>query len=324
MRRPPSCLWALLAVLAAPPAQADETRWSFSFILGAHVTEMKDLNQGLYNSPFEGSAQVLIREGGNNTGGDGEVIDQNETEIMDYRFGNPLPDDRAATLAGVEFAWHPNDRHAFFIGISTWERTSINITTGNLPLQQYFINNVVNSRRSGTVSFTEYNLGWRYNFFRRPKFRLYSALSVHEIFDIDYKERWVFLFADSPIEDLVGVRRDMVMEAQTASLFMGGVGLGAEWFLRDWISLGFEGSYLISQDDFTLRHIKQRDDFISGDEIFRNGMPFRQMSDGTLGYLRKDARPEDLEDPDTRESFYEAMKLNFDGWRLLFRVNFYY
>ncbi|HHH36641.1 MAG TPA: hypothetical protein ENK48_07420 [Gammaproteobacteria bacterium] len=323
-RRAIACLVFLALGLVQSQAGAQETRWSFSVVLGAHGTNMDDLDQGLYNAPLEGSAQILIREGGNNTGGEGEVIDQNETEIRNFRFDNPLNADNAATIAGVEFAWHPNERHAFFFGVSSWERTSIEVHTGNLPLQQFFINNVVNSERTGTISFTEYTLGWRYNFFRRPRFRLYSSLSIHEMFDIDYKEEWVFLFVNTPIEDLVGVRRDMVMEAQTASLFMGGVGLGGEWFLRDWLSLGLEASYLLSEGDFTLRDVKQRDDFVDNDLVFRDGMPYRRMSDGRLGYLRSDVPPEALENADTRESFYNKIRLNFDGWRFLFRVSLYY
>ncbi len=304
------CLGLLMALM--PLAQADESRWSFTFLLGAHVTDMSDLDDGLYNAPLMGNAQILIREGGNNT------------EIQDFRFDNPLHADKAATLAGVEFAWHPNERHAFFFGVSSWERTSIDVTTGNLPLQQFFINNVVNSERRSTISFTEYTMGWRYNFFRRPKFRFYSSLSVHEMFDIDYKEDWVFLFVSSPIEDIVGVRRDMVVRAQTSSLFMGGLGVGGEWFLRDWLSLGLEGSYLISESDFTLRDIKERNDFNDNDLVFRNGMPYRELSDGRLGYLRSGVTPKDLEDPATRESHYKKIKLNFDGWRVLFRVSLYY
>ncbi len=271
--------------LAEGGAFGNDTRWSFSFILGAHVSKTDDLNNGLNNSPLIGDAVILIREGGDGSGAPGEDTDVNETAELPFRFNNPLPDDQAATLAGVEFAWHPNDRHAFYIGVNAWERTAINKTTGNLPLQQFFVNNVVDGKRTGTLSFTEYQIGWRYSFVRKPKYRVYSSLSIHEVFDIDYQEKWVFLFVESPIEDLVGVRRDMFMDSQTASLFMGGIGLGAEWFIRDWLSLGFEGKYMITESDFTLGDIKERDDFVDGDQINRDGLPYRRMSNGRLGYL---------------------------------------
>jgi len=318
------CLLASGASLAEGGAFGDETRWNFSLLLGAHIAETKDLTDGLYKSPFVGDAVILVREGGAGAGVDGEDIDQNETAEEPFRFDIPLPDDQAATLAGFEFSWHPNDRHAFFFGINSWERTAVNEVTGNLPLQQFFVNNVVNGKRTGTLSFTEYQLGWRYSFVRKPKYRIYSSLSIHEVFDIDYQERWVFLFVDSPIEDLIGVRRDIFMESQTAALFMGGIGFGGEWFIRDWLSLGFEGKYMLSEREFTLRDIRVRNDFVSGDQINRSGMPFRRMSDGRLGYLVPDATAEDVGDPDTREDFYRNIKLNLDGWRLLFRVNLYY
>ncbi len=311
-------------VLAEGGTFGDETRWSFSLLLGVHASATDDLNKGLYRSPFLGDAVILVREGGTGTGADGEDIDQNETADEPFIFENRLPDEQAATLAGFEFAWHPSDRHAFFFGINSWERTAINEVAGNLPLQQFFINNIVEGKRTGTLSFTEYQLGWRYSFLRKPRYRVYSSLSIHEVFDIDYQERWVFLFADSPIEDLIGVRRDIFMEAQTASLFMGGIGFGGEWFIRDWLSLGFEGKYMIGESDFTLRDVRERNDFVSGDQITRSGMPFRRMSDGRLGYLVEDATADDVEDPDTREDFYRTIRLSLDGWRLLFRVNLYY
>lgn len=320
-----SLILCLAASLIRPAAADTEyPRWSFSVLLGAHATEMRDLNQGLFKSPVQGNAIILTCDAAVQSCGSAEGADQNETEVIDFRFDNPLPDDKVATLAGIEFAWHPNERHALFIGINSWERTSIQQRTGNLPLQQFNVSNIVKNSRIATISFTEYKIGWRYNFFRKKKWRLYSSLSLHEVFDIDYRERWVFLFVDSPIQDLIGVRRDMVMTAQTSSLFMGGAGLGAEWFLKDWLSVGVEGSYLITEDNFTLRDIKSRDDFLPNDNISRNGLPYRKLSDSTLGYQLNSATPSDVENPATRKNFYRRMKLNFDGWRLVFRVNFYY
>ena len=323
-------VFLVMAVVAAasPALAADDTRWAFSVLLGGHLPNLQPLNKGLFRSPFTGEATILVREGGaggatGNTGG-GTVVDQNDVETFGYRFENPLPSVGLGAHAGLEFQWQPNDRHGFIFGFGSWEKTAINRVTGNFPLQQHFASNVINSERRGAISYTEYTLGWRYNLLKSDKFRLYSRLSVHEVFDIDYREDYVFYVAESQIEDLAGIRRDLVVTAQTAALFMGQIGIGGEWFLRDWFSLGVEGGYLIGQSSFVLRDVQIYDDFVSGDSLSRTGMPFRKMTDGSLGYLLESATYQDLQDPSTRENYYRSMRLGFDGWTVNFRLNFYF
>lgn len=311
---------ALLAASPAPGWALDE-RWSVSFGLGGLLPSLGDLDNGLFKSPFTGTATVLVREG--STGG-GEGEDANETEVIPFRYENNLDGVKVAVLGGVEFAWHANERHSFLFGLGAMEHTSTTTSVGNIPLQQYFVSNVVEGERRGKISFTEYTLGWRYNFLLRDRFRMYTRLSLHEVFDIDYRDDFVFLFRESPIADLVGVRRNMVAEAQSASLFMGQVGLGGEWFLQDWLSVGVEGGYVLGESDFALRDVRLRDDFLPGDAVNRIGLPFRQMTDGSLGYLLPNASADDLEDPTTRENFYRTIRLGFDSWRLLLRVNVYF
>lgn len=306
----------------APASWALDERWSVSFSLGGHLPSLGHLDDGLYRSAFLGSATVLVREGSTGGGGDGE--DANETEVIPFRYGNDIGPAGAGPMGAVEFAWHANDRHAFIFGFGSMENVASNRGVGNLPVQQYFVSNVVESERRGKVSFTEYTLGWRYTFLRRNNMRLYSRLTVHEVFDIDYREEWTFLFTQSPIADLIGVRRNMVAEAASSSLFMGQFGVGGEWFLNDWFSLGLEGGYLFGENEFSLREVTLRDDFTAGDAINRSGLPFRQMPDGTLGFLNPGATIEDVENPATRDQAYTPIRLGFDGWRLGFRVNIYF
>jgi len=316
------CCCAL--VLAQTAYCDEEPHWGFSVVLGGHLPDLKPLSDGLYKSKLVGDADVLLYEGGEGTGAVGEDIDENITETQSFEFDNPLPDVGIASHAGVEFQWHANDRHSFILGAGSMEKTSISQVVANLPMQQYYVSNEVLSERRGKVSYTEYTLGWRYNWLRKDKFKLYSRLSLHEVFDIDFRDDFTFHFLSSPIEDLVGVRRVMVVEAQTAALIMGQLGVGGEWFLYDWLSLGFEGGILFGERDFTLRDVRTRDDFLSGDSINRSGMPYIALSDGTLGYLRHDATSEDVYNPATLESNYLPMRLRFDGARFLFRVTFYF
>lgn len=303
-------------------ALAVESRWSASFSLGGQLPSLGHLNDGLYKTPFLGTGTVLVSEGSIGGGVDGQ--DTNETEAIPFRFDNPLPAADVGPIGGIEFTWHANERHAFLFGFGSMESVSSTVLAGNIPVQQYFVSNVVESERRGKISFTEYTLGWRYTMLRRGNFQLYSRLSIHEAFDIDYREEWTFLFTESPIDDLIGVRRNMVAEAESASLFMGQVGVGGEWFLTDWFSIGAEGGYLFGERAFSLREVDLRDDFTAGDALSRVGLPFREMPDGTLGFLNPDATIDDIEDPATRNDYYTPIRLRFDGWRIGFRINIYF
>ena len=317
-------LVAVVMLLTVSQASAEGNRkWSMSLLLGGHFPQMKPLSDGLYKAPLLGQAEILVYEG-TQTGQIGDNVDQNVTEVRDFRFDNQAPPVGMGALAGVEFGWHPNDRHTLTFGTGSMEANSINRVVGNLPVESYYKSNVVLSDRRDKISYTEYSVGWRYNFWRTPKFRMYSKISAHEIFDIDFREDFVFRFIDSPIPDLIDIRRVMVVEAQTASLFMGQVGIGAEWFLRDWLSLGVEGGYMVGQKKFKLHDVTTRSDFLDSDNVFRTGMPYIKMSDGTLGYMVSGATPQDFIDPNTREQYYRPLRLGFDGWRVGFRVTLYY
>lgn len=316
-------LAAMLGAMAGGPAAAAE-RWAVSFALGGHLPDLAPLSDGLYKAPLMGRATVLVQEGGQGTGAEGEDADVNETEIRDFRYDNPVPGAGIATHGAIELQWHPNERHTFVFGIGSMEKTSISRGSDNLPLQQYNESNTVISERRDKISYTEYTLGWQYNFFRGEDYRIYSRLSLHEVFDIDFREDFIFLFVESPVPDLVGVRRDLVVEAQTASLLMGQIGLGAEWFVRDWLSFAVEGGALMGESNFRLRDVDARSDFLDSDEVRLIGMPYARLPDGTLGYLSPSATLEDLANTSTRQQSYEPMDLSFDGWRLLFRVNLYF
>lgn len=313
---------ALLLFAGSPSAWALDERWGVSFSLGGHLPSLGHLDNGLYKAPFLGTATILVREGSTGGGGDGE--DANETETLPFRYDNEIDSVGVMPYGGVEFSWHANDRHAFIFGIGSMEHVSSGRNLGNLPVQQYFASNVVQGDRRGKISYNEYTIGWRYTFLRRGGFRMYSRMTVHEVFDIDYREEWTFLFIESPIDDLIGVRRNMVTEADSASLFMGQIGIGGEWFLNDWFSIGLEGGYVVGEREFSLREVDQRDDFAAGDAINRLGLPFRQMPDGTLGFLNPGTTVEDLEDAATRDSFYTPIRLAFDGWKVGLRVSIYF
>ena len=325
------CLFVVVSLLVfslfiSPAYAQGEKKWSMSLLLGGHLPDLKPLSDGLYKAPLIGNAEILLYEG--TTLGEsalpGDVIDENITEEQPFVFENEVPAVGVGMQAGLEFQWHANERHSLILGLGSMEKTSINRVFANLPLQQYFVSNTVFSERRDKISYTEYTLGWRYNLVRKPKYHVYSRLLVHEVFDIDFREDFVFRFVSSPIEDLVDVRRVMIVEAQRASVLMGQIGVGAEWFIRDWLSIGGEVGLLMGRKKFKIGNVSIKDDFLDTDNVFRNGLPYRVMSDGSLGYLKAGTTPEDVVDPATRENFYTPISLSFSGFRAMIRINFYY
>ena len=343
---------ALVSATLMSVARADilEERWSFSVGLGTQLPALSALSDGLFNSPMVGTADILLSEGAafatgdEGAGGAGadEQIDTNEVQVQPFRIDNDLPPVQPGINAGMEFQWHANDRHSVIIGMGSWEQVSQAVNDGEMPMQEYLIDTTLDRRAK--ISFTEFSLGWRYNFLRRPNFRFYTRLSLHEVFDIDYREDWVFNFTESPViaaeEDpprilaLDGVRRVMVVEAQTAAVFMGQLGFGAEWFFQDWMSVSTEMGYFFGERQFTLGNTVERDDFQSSDSIIRLGMPYSQIN-GDLSYLNSAAltplpstltfeEAVDIVRNDVTQDAYETLKLGFDGWRAMLRFNVYY
>ncbi len=314
-----------LALLSPSLCFADEDPyWSFSLVLGGHLPQLNAVDDGLLQADLLGDATVLIREGGQTTSSDSQVVDTNKSEIIPFVYSNRVEPVKIGVYGAFEFAWHATPRNALIFGLGSWEKTALNVTQGNLPLQQYFARNVVDSERRGRISYTEYTFGWRHDFRTEGKLKLYSRLSLHEVFDIDYREDFVFRFVESPIPDLLGVRRDLVMQGQTASVFMAQIGGGVEWMLTDWFSLGIEGGYLMGDRDFQIRDVKFTNDLADNDQADLTGLPGLATGNGNLSYLSPTATPEDVRDITTRENFYRPINLRFDGFRFGVRVTMYF
>lgn len=333
LRRVRRCRWfalgGMLALMLTMPslsfaASDDEPYWGFSLVFGGHLPQLSAIDDGLFQSDLIGDATVLIREGGNTTSGDSQVIDTNKSEIIPFIYSNRIQPVKVGAYGAFEFAWHATPENALIFGLGSWEKTSLNVTQGNLPLQQYYVRNIVDSERRGRISYTEYTFGWRHDFRTEGKLKLYSRLSLHELFDVDYREDYVFRFAFTPIPDLQGVRRDLVVQAQTASVFMAQLGGGAEWMLADWLSLGLEGGYMLGDRDFELKDVKYTNDLADNDQADITGLPAVKLGNGTLGYLSPTATPESLRDATTRLNNYRPIRLRFEGFRFALRLTMYF
>jgi hypothetical protein len=162
--------------------------------------------------------------------------------------------------------------------------------------------------RSGRISTTQYFIGIRHDLINDGKRRLYLRGTLNEIMDVDYKEDLTFAFVSGPAD---GFKRVVVMQSQATGILMLQFGLGGEVFLYDWLSLGFDAGYMKGVDKSTLGNASSRDDFQTGDSLDLS-LPANVGPDGRLWYL------------DSTGTSYKKMYVDFDGWRALFRINFYF
>ena len=285
----------LVLVHAMAAAQEKEKIWTVSPLLGLSSPELKLLNEGEFKSPILGSGVLVFAD---------DVM----SDSFFFKIDNDLPEIGFGTNAGLEFQMALNSRDAFVMGTSIWEGISTSVVTTEIPFQGVLSKAAL--ERTGNISAMQFFLGWKRNIVHRPeKFNLYTKFTLHEIFDVDYKEDLIFAFQSGPAETF---KRLIVMESQSTGILMFQLGVGLEYFMRDWLSFGIDTAYAIGANEFELGNGKITSDFLSGDNISLT-LPTRVV-DGKLRYLTDN----------NGVMRYEEMKLKFDGWQLLFRFNIYY
>lgn len=298
----------LMVMLIASPQTArgaeKAKRWSVAPVLGINSPQLKLLNQGEFKSPLPGQGRLTLPGTGDNI--DFNFIIENDLEPIDW-----------GTNAGVEFQLLLDAQYSLLLGFSVWEGGGKSTVSTEIPFQGRLTPTLY--ERSGDVSYFEYYVGLRRNFITRPrKFNLYGKLLLRELFDIDYKEEFVFAFQGGPNESF---KRIIVIESQATGVLMLELALGAEYFIHDWISLGVDTGYSYGFSKFKLGDASRKDDIQANDNI-RFKLPSILDADGKLKYLTEAAPFSD--DPSYEDSFYRPLELKFDGWRVLFKVNFYF
>lgn len=281
-------------------AQEEPKRWSVSPMVGVHSPKLTLLNEGEFKAPLPGRGRLVFEDTGDNV--NYEFIIENSLPGIDY-----------GTEAGVEFGLLLTDRDSLLFGASVWEGVSTSTVQTEIPFQGSLT--PVGYERSGHISYFQYFLGWRHILMKKPgKFNFYSRITLHEVFDVDYKEDLVFGFQGEGGQPF---KRFIVMESQATGLFMGQLGVGGEYFLRDWFSLGLDVGYTISARKFQLGNASLKTDVQPEDNLnFKTPVQIDQQGD--LRYL---AEATSFADEDVT---YRDLKLGFDGWRALFRINMYF
>jgi len=288
----------LLSCGTANAQYTDHGEWSFSVLFGAHSPKLTALNNSVFKAPISGEGGIIIDE-----------VTEEEAEKREFNFNEGLPTNSYGGKAAFELQWHANASHSLIFGVGSWEKDAVSQSTGEIPTQGELY--TIDFERRAKISYAEYSLGWRYTFLKKKNFLMYTRSSFHEVFDIDYREDFVFTYPPRGVD--AGFRRIRVIEAQTASLFVGQVAVGGEWFFLKWLALGMEAGYMLGESSVQLRDVNLLTDFLPRDNI--------GFSDsGSIAYYNDH---DGLEETAPRLEA-KKMKINFSGWQVMFRVNIYY
>lgn len=292
----PRLLVLLLASLFPMPLLAAGKDLGVGIYLGVHSPALEDINDGEFKSPIGGFSTVFTDVGNN--------------EQKPLNFQNPLPDLELGANGGLEFQWLLNERYSFLLGGGTWEATSRALAAGGFYIQGATAD-VINERVA-KLSYNEFYFGLKWKIADIDKYRLYYRLTLNEVFDVDLREDVVFLFTAGKA---AGVKKTILLQSQATGLLMLQPGFGTEYFFTDWLSVGADASYVIGLKRLTLRDGTSNTNFLPTDNL-TFWLPQRVgTSSGNLEYLNHDF--ETIED-------YSTIKLNFDGWKLLFKMNIYF
>ncbi len=300
IRRAAPLFLALMLLAGAGTAAPRPGSWTFTPVFGISQPALTVLRQGVFQAPFRGRAQIT-------TALPEDVQGEATYPEMDFVFYNPLPNVVLGPEAGLEFRRYVNARHDFVLGMASWEITSKAAIRVVFPIQGS-PDNLADYERRGSFSYTQYYLGWRSYLRPRPKrANLYLNLTLHEVFDVDYKEEHVFSFVSGPP---AGFRRIAVYRAQTTGILLLQAGLGLEFNLSERIALALETAFSKGLRRAPMKGLSGRYDFNDGDRITDGLDPLGlDRASGNTYYLDSDG--------ETPRPFL----LDFDGWKALAKIS---
>jgi hypothetical protein len=296
----PVLVLCLLLWAGQTQARLQDKGWIFTPTVGMSGPQLSSLNDGLFLTPLSGQAEITT-----DLPEDVEGASAYPTER--FTFHNPLQPVWFWWEAGIEARRNFGRKNDFFVGISTWEANSASQIEINFPLQGAVGNTADYTRRS-SFSYTQYFVGLRrYLFERANRFNLYLNFSIHDLFDIDYKDKHVFDYTSGPPK---GFSRIMIFQTQATGLLLLQFGAGAEVRLADRFSIGIDGSYALGVKDATLKDVSVKEDFNDGDRLTVFPEPIRETEGGNfIEYLSQDGKN------------YEQASFRLDGWRVQLKFN---
>ncbi|MGD9729621.1 MAG: hypothetical protein AB7R40_21685 [Nitrospiraceae bacterium] len=279
-------------------ADTEDKKWSVSPLLGVHKPRMTLLNKGEFRSPLPGRGRIIFQDSGENTD-------------YDFVINNQLPEVEYGTEAGVELRFNLDPAVSLILGASGWEGVSTSAVQTEIPFQGTLT--PAGYERSASISYFQYYLGLQRILLQKPKkYDIYGRITLNEVLDIDYKENLVFGFQGVGGDTF---KRIIEMESQATGLLMLNFGVGGEYFLKSWISLGLDLGYTLSAEKISLGNATLKSDIQEEDNLnFRT--PVQLDTSNELTYLSDATTFDDVS--------YRKLELGFDGWRALFRINMYF
>ncbi|MDH5694678.1 MAG: hypothetical protein OEZ47_16400, partial [Gammaproteobacteria bacterium] len=284
-------------------AKAWSEGWIFSPSAGISNPALGDIYQYVFNAPFIGKATIQTDAPQDSTG---EVTFPSQK----FFFENPLPRSGFKPEGGLEFRRVFGGQHDFIVGVSTWETVSKSVTNVVFPIEGQSLNEAIYERR-GTFSYTQYYLGWRFYLGERTRrFNLYLGTSLHELFDIDYKENHVFDFISG---EPAGFKKIVIYRTQATGLLSTQLTGGAEFRFTDRFSASFEASYMFRLLGGAFRNVSGESDISeNADRVefeINKQVIYRNPLTGKVEALSPDGES------------HNPIKLDLDGWRFMFRFN---
>lgn len=286
-------LWVVYAASVSVAYGQDTFSWSVSPMLGVYSPSLSGLNGDEFEATLTGTGSI--------------VIDATTSADFPFKIINPLADIDYGSEAGVEFELGFWPRDALLFGISSWEGVTTSQVITEMPFQGVLSQAAF--ERSANISYMQYYLGWKHYILDRPRhYKVYSSLTLHELFDVDFREQLVFAFTSGPADTF---NRNVVMESQATGIMMPMIGGGIDWYLNDWLSFGFNAGFAFDLKRSSLDHASIKTDLQSGDNISLQ-LP-AQLNPKTLQLSYK-----------TVNGSYRKVSLDFHGWRALFRITFHF
>lgn len=274
-------------------ANAEESlHWSVSPLLGVHSPSLSGLNGAEFDADLLGQGEI--------------VIDAATSVSFDFEVYNPLAEIEFGTEAGVELELYLWSRDSIVFGLGVWEGMTTSAVNTELPFQGVLSQAAF--ERSANVSYMQYFFGWKHYYFESSKkYKLFSRITLHELFDVDYREQLVFAFSSGPADTF---KRNIVMETQATGVLLPQFSAGVEWYLADWLSIGFDAGYMFDLRKSRLGHASIKNDLQGGDGLSLT-LPAQLDNDLQLAYL-------------TENGSYEKILLSFAGWHTLLRLSFHF
>ncbi len=289
---------SLLLLMMGSKAAISEVRWSVSPVLGVHSPNLGDINDKVFGARLPVAGELLFQ--------DAEGARPVKLDVI-----NALPKIKYGTEAGLEFRMELDQRSYFVIGLSGWEATSRSLVRTTVPFQGRLTDTLYARRAS--ISYLQYYLGWRRDLVKKhKKYNIYTRILLHEVFDIDFRESFVFEFTDAA-DGVTNFKRITRAESQATGYIMLQPAVGGELFLRDWLSLAADFGYTYGLNKFELGNVNFDSDFQGQDSLSIQYPTGNPPGSNKRGYLS-----------DEDGGGYNKMELGFNGWRALFKINVYY